>query len=88
MYELKVVYTDDGSMCVGFKKTQNTTPEQITNCLSESCVGCKNLHLSTGQYRCFKYEHVVPDGQFICWPKIGTQYPKPIYDRWCCFKTA
>lgn len=52
--------------------------DKITTNLSESCVGCENLHLSIGQYRCFKKNKV--NGDFICWPALGTQYPKPIYN--------
>ena len=48
--------------------------EQVTNCLSESCVGCEHLHMHIGQYRCFKAKHAA-EGEFICWPKVGTQYP-------------
>lgn len=56
--------------------------DNITNCLGESCVGCDNLHMHIGQLRCFKNHKA--EGEFICWPKIGTQYPKPIYNN--CYK--
>ena len=61
--------------------------DQITNCLADSCVGCVHLHLSIGQYRCFKGSHAA-EGEFICWPKIGTQYPRPIRNRDHCYKEA
>ena len=61
--------------------------EHITAVLSESCVGCEHLHLHIGQYRCFKASHA-KEGEFICWPKIGTQYPRPIRNRSRCFKAA
>jgi hypothetical protein len=50
-------------------------------------VGCVHLHLSIGQYRCFKASHAA-EGEFICWPKIGTQYPRPIRNRDRCYKPA
>ncbi len=61
--------------------------EQVTNCLGESCIGCRHLHLHLGQYRCFKAKHAA-EGEFICWPKIGTQYPKPIRNREHCYKES
>ncbi|MFZ5451662.1 MAG: hypothetical protein ACOZF2_07300 [Thermodesulfobacteriota bacterium] len=59
--------------------------EQVTNCLGESCIGCRYLHLQLGQYRCFKARHAA-EGEFICFPKIGTQYPRPIHNRERCYK--
>ncbi len=59
--------------------------EQITNSLGESCIGCEHLHLHLQQYRCFKAKHAV-EGEFICWLKIGTHYPKPIRNRERCYK--
>lgn len=62
--------------------------DQITNCLGDSCIGCKHLHMNIGQYRCYKASHAALVGEFICWPKIGMQYPRPIRNRETCYQEA
>jgi hypothetical protein len=49
--------------------------ERTTDVLSVSCVGCEDLHLALGQYRCFRDDE--GEGDFICWPKVGPIYPGP-----------